>query len=78
MPLHPGDPSIGAPLPVAVVEHVGEELARSHKGVRGETQVMQQGRRTDDGATRSTGLALASRRRRTTASSRQPSAAADT
>jgi hypothetical protein len=80
MPSHPGDPSIGASLPAAAaVERVGEELARSHEGALGETQVMQQqGRRTDDVATTSGGLALASKRRRTTASGRQPSAAANT
>jgi hypothetical protein len=79
MPSHPGGPSSGASLSAtAVVEHVGEEFARSHEGALGETQVMQQGRRTDDGATTSPGLALVSKRRRTTAPSRQPSAAADT
>ena len=80
MPSHPGGPSSGASLSAtAVVEHVGEEFARSHEGALGETQVMQQqGRRTDDVATTSGGLALVSKRRRTTAPSRQPSAAADT
>jgi hypothetical protein len=48
MSSHPGDPSIGASLPAAaVIERVGEELARSHEGTLGETPVMQPGRRTD-------------------------------
>jgi hypothetical protein len=48
MPSESGDPSIGASPPAAAaVERVGAELARSHEGTLGETQVMQPGRRTD-------------------------------